>query len=478
MALYPTPGLAAFCTLAKGPTRGLFVIHGKPDLVFVVGGDELYQVTLVAGAGVAVPLGNVGNDGNPVTFATNGSAGNQLLVCSAGNLYLYYLPASNITPSTFVGPLTELQGTPSMIAFCDGYFIALLAASNKFQISNLEDGSTWNPLSVQQVSVFPENVGAMIAAYRQLWMVGQDGHAQAYYNSGSNPFTPFDVISGAYMEEGIDAPMSIAVLDNAPFWLGGNVNGAGMAWRANGYTPLRVSNHGVETAWAKYPKKTSDAIAFSYKDQGHTFWVLRFPSARNGFGATWVYDTATQMWHERGFWSGQGPTGFTAHLAGCHCFAFNMQLVGDWSSGEIYSMDIGTYEDNGKPIRRARRAPHISSEQERIFHYKLQLDLEVGDGPIPPLQDGAGNARDPQIMLRWSDDGGETWSNEHWIGAGQAGTFKTRAVWNRLGLARDRVYEVAVTDPIAWRIIDAYLDAAPGFQVPTERYAKQVAKMT
>jgi hypothetical protein len=103
--------------------------------------------------------------------------------------------------------------------------------------------------------------------------------------------------------------------------------------------------------------------------------------------------------------------------------------------------------------------------------------MEVGDGPIPALLDGVGNPRDPQVMLRWSDDGGRTWGNEHWVGAGQAGTYKTRLHWHRLGKSRDRVYEVAVTDPIAWRIVEAYLRATPGFDQPTDRLSKMYGKM-
>ncbi len=485
MALYPTPGLKLLVAIA-GPVRGALKVNAGlgGEAAFFVGGGNLYQVTA---AGVATLIGPVGNDFKRVSMATNGSAGNQLCICSAGQLYLYNLSATQpcgstqLAPHTLSGTIGGLQGFAAKVVFCDGYFVATLANSNKFQVSALEDGSSWDPLSVQQVSVFAENIGGMETVYRQLWMFGVDGHSQAYYNSGANAYTPFDVIGAGgvgYMEEGIDAPESLAVLDNAPFWIGGNVNGAGIAWRANGYTPLRVSTFAEETAWAQYPQKSSDAVGYSYRDQGHTFWVLRFPSANQGNGATWVYDTATQMWHERGYWSQKGLTGYSAHLSDCHCFAFNMHLVGDWSSGNIYIMDTSLLDDAGKPIRRSRRAPHISTEQEWIYHHMLQVDMEVGDGPMPPLLDGDGNPRDPQVMLRWSNDGGRTWGNEHWIGAGQAGAYQTRVRWQRLGRARDRVYEIAVTDPVPWRIVEAYLRATPGFDAPTDRLSKMYGKMS
>jgi len=101
--------------------------------------------------------------------------------------------------------------------------------------------------------------------------------------------------------------------------------------------------------------------------------------------------------------------------------------------------------------------------------------LSISNGALNEIQPYPA-ARDPQIMLRWSDDGGKTWSDEHWESAGQAGTYKTRCHWHRLGRSRDRVYEMVLDDPILWRVIDAYLDADPGFK-PVERLAKNLSKM-
>jgi hypothetical protein len=109
-----------------------------------------------------------------------------------------------------------------------------------------------------------------------------------------------------------------------------------------------------------------------------------------------------------------------------------------------------------RTMRRLRRAPHLSNEGKRITFDKFQLDLETGLG----IADGQGE--DPQIMLRWSDDGGQTWSSEHWVSAGPQGEYKTRAIWRRLGQARDRVFEVTMTDPIPWRLIGSWIDVRMG----------------
>lgn len=70
----------------------------------------------------------------------------------------------------------------------------------------------------------------------------------------------------------------------------------------------------------------------------------------------------------------------------------------------------------------------------------------------------------PQVMLRWSDDGGHTWSNEHWRSMGKTGEYGTRVIWRRLGMTvklRDRVYEISGTDPVKIAIMGAELYATP-----------------
>jgi hypothetical protein len=471
-ALYPTPGLSLICT-ANGPVRGALEINGR---MFWVGGGNLYEATApvytngVLTSFIATNRGAVGNNLQQVTMATNGTLGNQLVVCSAGTIYVLNLTTNALTQ---VG---GLQGIPAMVVFCSSYFVALLAGTNKFQISALLDGSTWNALGVQQNEVFPENIASIVSAYGFLFVLGEDGHSQVYYNSGASQYTPFAPISGAYMEEGCGAPQSPVVMDNTVFWLGGRSGKGDIAWRANGYTPMRVSNFGFETAVASYPAKGSDAVGYTYRDQGHTFWVLRFPSANGGAGATWVYDAASQQWHERGYWSQQGPTGYSAHLSTCAVFAFGQQLVGDWNSGNIYAMSINALYDNGKTIRRWRRSPHLAAELERIFLSQLVLEVETGLGPQPPLLDGAGNPRGPQIVLTISRDGSKTFGVEYALDCGQAGQYRKRVILRRLGQARDFVFDLVATDPVPWRIIEGYVEGT-GFPRPTQRLTKQIAQV-
>ena len=107
-------------------------------------------------------------------------------------------------------------------------------------------------------------------------------------------------------------------------------------------------------------------------------------------------------------------------------------------------------------IRRMRQSPHLSDEQVNLFFGQFQLDLEAGLG----LMDGQGV--DPMLMLQWSDDGGKTWSSEHWMSAGRQGRYAFRAIWRRLGRARTRTWRVTFSDPTPTRWIDAFVQASKG----------------
>jgi hypothetical protein len=103
--------------------------------------------------------------------------------------------------------------------------------------------------------------------------------------------------------------------------------------------------------------------------------------------------------------------------------------------------------------------PPGQNNLKRTIHDALQLDCETGVG-----LDGSVQGSDPQVMLRWSDDGGHTWSSEHWLPMGALGNYGLRVIWRRLGVTtqiRDRVYEISGTDPIKINILAAELTVRP-----------------
>jgi hypothetical protein len=314
------------------------------------------------------------------------------------------------------------------------------------------DGTTWPGQLVNEVSVFPDNITSMKMNHRELWLWGIK-RCQPYQDTGSTEV--YDVIPGAMIENGSAATFAVDRVDNSTFWIGQDERGGRMAWRSNGYTPSRVSTHAVETDLTSYTAAQIAAmVSYAYQDSGHLFWVLYVP----GSSWSWVFDIGEGLWHKRAKWVANA---FQAHWGWNHVYAFGKHLIGDWNSGNLYDMEFANLTDVGGPIRRLRRSPTVGDETKWLFHKQLVIDFDTGLGPQPPLLDGAGNPRDPQCMVRWSDDRGKTWSPEAILNCGQAGEFMTRAAQRRLGRSRYRVYEVSVTDPIPWVIVDAYLETDP-----------------
>jgi hypothetical protein len=239
-------------------------------------------------------------------------------------------------------------------------------------------------------------------------------------------------------------------MDNSIFWLATDNRGFGTVQRAAGYTPQRISNHAVEFAIASY-SRIDDAVAYSYAQEGQSFYVLTFPTA----GATWVYDASTNLWHERAY---RNPStgNLTRHRSNCQMNFAGKTLVGDWESGNIYEMDLNVFTDNGQPIERIRACPHIANDGKLQFFHSLELFMQTGVGLA------TGQGEDPQAMLQWSDDGGYTWSNEHWVSFGAIGQRLTRARWRRLGRGRDRVFRVSISDPVRVVMTGATLEARAG----------------
>ena len=458
IALIGTPGRTVFTDLGGSVNRGGITLNNRAFEVV----DGTFWEIFTTGGGSSIARGTIANDRLPVSMASASSTANQILIASAGIAYTYDLTTNAITP---VDP-AQLSNV-SEVAYLDGFYVALFKNSNKIQASAPLDATTWPGDSATVVSVYPDNIVGIQVFREELWCMGLKA-STPYADAGTSPF-PFAVnTSAGVIEMGLAAQFSKVLLDNSLFWFGQDSRGARIVWRANGYTPQRMSNFACEAAWNTY-SRVDDAIAYGYQEAGQSFYVLRFPTAN----ATWVFDVSCNRWHQRGRWDG---VKFNAEPTLNHIYAFGLHLMGDATSGKVYSQSLANLSDSGANIRRVRRAPYVSSEQTRIFHHQLQIDMETGLGPQPPFLDGDGNPRGPLAYLRWSDDGAHTWSDYQEADCGQDGEYSKRIIWSRLGESRNRCYELSMDDPIPWRIVDAYLSATPGYQMPTERLAAQLRK--
>jgi predicted secreted protein len=375
----------------SGPVRGLLTVTGR---TFAVCGQDFDEIL---GNGTFINRGTVSNDSLTVTMAATPQ---QLLLASAGTAYVFDLMANTLTAipgATFAGPVSQA-------ATCDGFFILTIQNSKEFYVSAPLDATDWVTNGAAIVSVFADNIVSMLVHDREIWF-WSDRDRTVYYDSGN--IFPFDVISGTTIQAGSAAKSSPVRIDDHVLWLNADDNGTATVKMGSGYTPQRISNHAIEFAMQGYAR-VDDAVGTTYQLQGHNFYALYFPTP----SANWVFDTLTGMWHEELFWIGDSGRYQAAHRWN-HTYNFGMHLVGDWQSGKVYQMQIPTQagsawtfaDDDGATIRRARRAPHISREQKWVFYHYLNLFVETGLGPIPPLP---GPVQGPPV-LTLADDANELW---------------------------------------------------------------------
>lgn len=424
LLLFGTPGATLFAdTLDTGAVKATIVHNGA---MYVAAGTTVYKVTT---AGVVSTIGTIAS-ASRVTMAANRT---QVVVCAEPSAYV-------INASDVMAEITDADfpGASSFVSL-DSYGIFTQPNSDTWGLTSLADFTSVDALDFATAESQPDKIVTAYVDHRELWLFGEKS-IEIWYNAGSADF-PFSRVSGAYIERGCAAAGSVAQLDNSVVWLADNR----VIYRAQGYAALRISTHAIEEELRKY-SSVSDAIGFGYSQAGHEFYVLTFPTA----GACWVYDAATQLWHER------ASHGLSRYRWNCAEIFSGRVIVGDSQAGKLYVLDPDTYTEAGSTIRSVAMSPPVHAQGKRGIAHDLEVEFEAGVG----LSTGQGS--DPQAMLRWTDDDGVSWSPEYWRPIGKIGKTRDRAIWTRLGSFYNRTYELSISDPVKRTLIaaDPYLTSA------------------
>jgi hypothetical protein len=378
ISLVKTSGCSLWSALGAGPNRGQHVFNG---LNYVVSGSGLYAVA--ANGTVTGPLGNLLTVTNRVQMRdngllSNGVGGDQLMIVDGQAGYIWDVGANTFTVIASSGFPTG----PTHVEYIDGYFIATNNTMNA-SASELYDGTTWNPLAATPVQSASDNIAAPAAYSEQLIFIKQYT-TEFYANNGVptiNGF-PFSRISGAVVPWGTDAPWSICQGAGSLFWLaterkenGGEFIGPGML---TGAAPTLVGTPAIIAQMDQW-KDRANAFTFCFSERGHTFFQVTSP----GDNQTLVYDTTTQMWHDRSSYT-DNPYAINRHLANSYTYFSGMRLIGDYQSGNIFQMDQSRLTDRGLPIVWLRRTNHLFDDDmlSRLFvsHLELDVDIEVQPG--------------------------------------------------------------------------------------------------
>lgn len=428
VALKKCPGTAVYRTVGGGPIRG--AISTSRGRAFVVSGFDLYEITSTG----SVNHGALNSATGRVSIAENGD---QVMIVDGTDGYVFTQSTDTLVEVTD-GDFPQA----SVVVFLDGYFIVNKVGTAAFFISALNDGTSWDALDFAVVSSNPDDLVGMIADRGNLWLFGNRS-VEVFDNTGNASF-PFERIDSAVIPTGCEAAFAIVRANNRIYWLGVDEQGRGVVWKSDGFNAIKISTQAIDKRIAESVRR-DESYAWVYHQQGHPFMCLQV----KGLDTTLVCDLSLEQWHERSF-QNKNINAREQHRGSCHFVFDNKNLIGDRENGNIYDLSLSYYDDAGDAMVWERVTPHYDQERRLISHSSLEIDCEVGRGQP--------SGQDPLIALRYSDDGGFTYSNWLTKSLGKLGEYTTRVRWHRLGAARDRVYHIKGTANGPFQLNEAFLN--------------------
>jgi hypothetical protein len=428
VSFHGTPGLTLFASFGDTPIRGAIEVD---DMAYFVHRGVFYELN---NAGVKTSRGTIGTTSGRVSLAYNGT---QIGLVDGDSYWVY-----TIATLAFVEVTTNRIANPLDITFQDGYGI-LGYPDGRFQITASYDFTTLDALEYATAESNPDGMLRVIADHGELVLAGEKT-TEFWGNTGGQDF-PYANQRGSTLEFGLVAPWSLVKFNDSLVGLFKNAMGQSQVMVMAGHALRKISSQEVDAVINSY-STVADATGFSYMLGGHPMYQINFPAA----GKSWLYDASTNMWSplESGL-EGERHRGEIA------VDYLGEMRVCDYATGDVYTLDPDAYTDNGTPIAREIVGKHFASNFDRVAVHSLQVDFETGVGLV------TGRGSQPQAMLQISKDNGRTWGNELWTSIGAMGSYVTRVIWRRLGMSRDWLFKIRVTDPVKVVITSASIDAEP-----------------
>ncbi len=416
------------CGGTEGRTNFTTPENGSSVVGCHVMNDELYAFTRTGVYKVAA-------DGTPELLSpislggTISAANNGIQLVFTDGARGYYIQGDIVEQILDV----DFKGSMS-VCFLNGYFIFAELGTGRFFISGLY-GVDFDQLEFATAEAAPDDVVAVAGDHRELWVLGKQS-VEIFYDSADTDF-PFQRVAGAVSDHGCAGPFAFAQGDNSLFTLSND----GIIYRYQGYAPVRVSTHEVETDIKD--RDWENCKAFCFVDEGHTFIQFNFPDR------TWVYDAATGLWHVR------KHLDYQRHHASCYAYCYRKHWIGHFAKPQMLQMNTDYQQDDGRPLLFEGILPPLHANGEMMTFNSLEIVVEVGEGTA------TGEGADPKATMAFSDDNGKTWSNDREASIGKAGDRKRRVIWRRLGAARNRSFRIRMSSPVK-RIVQgvAYVEVS------------------
>jgi len=447
LVYYPAPG---HTTIGSRGSTPVLAMEPTPSGLVIVTADSVHFVLDIQNGAFVNPV-QVGTTGS--AYAIVAQAGDQVMIVNGNQGFSFN--RTDAVPTLTTITADAFPHNPQSCTALDGYFISHGPNSDQFYWSSPFDPQTWNALDFASAENLNDKLQRAITVERELYLIGAQS-TEIWATTGGEEV--FDRIQGTYIPYGTAAPLSAAVIGQALLWLAQDTNGGSVVIQARGLQSKRVSTHAIEQEIAGYVT-TADAYAITYQQHGHLFYVLTFPTA----GKTWVYDLATQLWHERSSLvpdpnqpDQAAPISYveSSWRARCHAYFAGYNLIGDFRGPNIAQLSTRIYSENGVDMICERVSPHVTNKDDYITVSAAEFIFQPGVG----LANGNNEDVNPQAMMQVSKDGGRQWSAQRIAPIGALGEYFESVKFNRLGRSRDIVIKLSMSAQVYRPIVAAYIE--------------------
>lgn len=409
-------GYSSFLDLSTGKSVDGLYWWPKEACVIAVSGGNTYKISSSDNPSASDITGDLMNTGSRVSFANNGST---LFMANGdtgtGNDLYYYSDGGTVVRLAD----DDLPGDITHVAYLDNYIIVNDGESGLFYYADSAAAPDFGASDFFTAEGAPDDILGLGVAWRELLLFGKNS-IESWYNDGASPFARKFMV-----EVGVSGKNAFVSANNTWYFF----SNTRRLMRLDGMTPVVVSSP-YDKVYSGL-KTVSDCTIDQIGVDGRTFLLIRFPKENQSF----VYDFRFDSWSQWSYWdSVAGDRSIFRSNVICYAEDWGKWLMGDYENGIIYELKSSAYDDGGNKIRLQRRTgfiDHNTHKRKRTNSLSFKVKSATGNSSVT----------EPYMVVSWRNENG-VWHNPRTVSLGKSGERQQHKDLYRLGMYRQRQYEI------------------------------------
>jgi hypothetical protein len=410
VSLLSRPPMVEFASIGAGPINGTYQ---RPGLfggdLFTVSGNTLYRSGIAIGAI---------NGSGPVSWASSRTE----LVLTRGQS-AWSFNGTNLAAVVFPD-----GANVRAVGFVAGLFLYARSGSDRWYWSALNDGRTIDGLDFATAESEPDELYDLKIIGDNLYLLGANS-GEVWVLTG-NTNLPFSRVIQRNLGRGVQGPGCAEVMDNTLIFIGSDA----IVWRME-EVARRISDHALE----EKIRTSSAGQCFHWLFEGHLVFTVRLDQG------TWGFDISAGRWVELRTFSRENWAAICSTQVGSEPLFGDSETGTVWQFGEL----DGTNEDAGEVAfeRMFTAGAPLKSQPQPIANVLV-------DGNEGATQAESGQGSDPSLEMRYSRNGGRSWSGWRSSRFGAKGEFRRLARYVQCGFfdPPGALLQFRMTDPAPLRV--------------------------